>query len=52
MVRKCPTCSNKEHTQDVLHGKGNRVHTTYKTTTGVGYRCTVCGHDTGLSKNK
>lgn len=50
MIRKCPTCSNKEHTQDTLHGKGNRVFNEYKTSTGVAYRCTVCSHDMANKK--
>ncbi len=46
MIKKCNTCSNKPHTQDELHGKGNRVHNEVKKQLDTEYRCTVCGAST------
>ena len=44
MIGKCPKCSDKPHTQDELHGKGNRVFNEIKGVQYTEYRCTVCGH--------
>lgn len=43
MIKKCANCGNIKHTQDELHGKGNRVHNVISTPTMIEKRCTVCG---------
>lgn len=44
MIEACSGCGNRPHTQDELHGKGNRVFNEVPLKTG-GHelRCTVCG---------
>lgn len=45
MIQKCPSCSHKRHSQDELHGAGNRVFNEHPTKTHNIQRCTVCGHE-------
>jgi len=43
MIGKCEGCSKKEHSQDKLHGKGNRVLIEISMSQGNRkLRCTVC----------
>jgi hypothetical protein len=43
MIGKC-TCGNRQHQQDAIHGKGNRVFNPLakKDKEPQMYRCTVC----------
>lgn len=45
MIRACiNTCGKKQHTQDQLHGQGNRVFNEKVTKDGqLVLKCTVCG---------
>lgn len=50
MVKKCPTCSHKKHSQDELHGTGNRVFNVFvNKVKGTIGRCTVCGREESVS---
>lgn len=50
-IEHCPNCGNKPHSQDELHGKGNRVFNEDPMKDGtVRKRCTRCGHE--LSEKK
>ena len=47
MIKNCKVCGGRAHTQDELHGKGNRVFNESqnpKTKANV-RRCTVCGNE-------
>lgn len=46
MIERCvDACANKAHTQDQLHGQGNRVLNEVPKKDGtVETRCTVCGN--------
>lgn len=44
MIEACGACGAKPHSQDELHGKGNRVWNEIPLKSGgVELRCTVCG---------
>lgn len=46
MIKECHKCGSKPHTQDQLHGKGQRVHNVFQNKNKASvYRCTVCGHE-------
>lgn len=48
MIKKCK-CENKY--MDVRYGKNMRVFNTYKTQSGEGSRCTVCGSENSPNYN-
>ncbi len=46
MIKHCKSCGDKAHTQDELHGKGNRVFNEHQTKDKTTVRrCTRCGHE-------
>ena len=52
MIKRCPQCGNEPHTQDDLHGKGNRV---FNETNHNGFtqrKCTVCGYSESVGSEK
>lgn len=50
MIKKCVVCGNKRHSQDELHGVGNRVFNVFKhKLKGLVGRCTVCGREEVVS---
>lgn len=53
MIKPCHQCGNKPHTQDELHGRGQRVFNVVKRVNGdTEHRCTVCGHKEAVHKPK
>lgn len=46
MIQPCPKCGNQPHSQDELHGKGNRVFIHFKNLKDDIKRCTRCGYET------
>jgi len=49
MILHCSKCGDNHHTQDKLHGQGNRVHNKTSKETPATYRCTVCGNEQGAN---
>lgn len=47
VILKCNTCSTRPHSQDQLHGMGNRVHNIKMSGQ---YCCTVCNTIRGEAK--
>jgi hypothetical protein len=52
VIKRC-ACSDKAHTQDDIHGKGNRVHIKVPMPpSGFELRCTVCGSKEKIGASK
>lgn len=43
MIKPCPGCGKKPHSQDIIHGPGLRVFNENKGKSAIVLRCTVCG---------
>lgn len=55
MIKPCQSCGGRPHTQDELHGKGNRVFNEHSRKDGnaslIVRKCTVCGREETVLKS-